>query len=51
MSQNAARVIDLGEFRRRRERARESMPPSVLPAAASMWMAYWVWVPVYFGGM
>ena len=45
MSAQGARVIDLEQYRRRREEARERTAPAAQPPM--MWVPVWVWVPVW----
>ena len=45
---NAARVLDLQEYRRRRAEEKVPVPaePVVMPAAPVAWVPVWLWVPV-----
>ena len=45
MNAQEARVIDLEQYRRRREEQRERTPP-VMPVQL-VWVPVWFWVPVW----
>jgi hypothetical protein len=45
MSTQQARVIDLEQYRKRRESQRERTAPTML--TPMLWVPVWVWVPVW----
>jgi hypothetical protein len=46
MSAQGARVIDLEEYRRRRE-VRSEQPAPMLPVPPIVWVPVWMWVPFW----
>ncbi len=47
MSARSARVIDLDEYRRRREEKRREAPAPVASLPQLVWIPVWMWVPFW----
>jgi len=47
MSARGARVIDLEEYRRRREEKRRATPAAPVLSAPMVWIPVWMWVPFW----